>query len=216
MLVLRLMNRGQPGHRPVWLIPDELASLQRLPQLHTAVTENRKSNNPVVLGFQGRSKLETRYGHDAAAMLSQPATKVFLRTSEPHAAKWISDTIGDVEIERMRESRSNGKYGQRSLGLERQVEPLVMPSEISGLPSLHGYLKLENLVVRLHFPFVDVPARHPAFVERSTIETMRRPTVATLPAKPAAPVIQSPVPETLIAHERPPSPPAVEQQPFFQ
>jgi hypothetical protein len=156
------------------LILDELASLQRLPQLHTAVTENRKSNNPVVLGFQGRSQLETRYGHDAEAMLSQPATKVFLRTSEPHAATWISDTIGDVEIERMRESRSKGKYGQRSFGLERQVEPLVMPSEISGLPSLRGYLKLENLVGRLHFPFVDVPARHPAFVERSTIETTRR------------------------------------------
>jgi type IV secretory pathway TraG/TraD family ATPase VirD4 len=215
MLVLRLMNRGQPGHRPVWLILDELASLQRLPQLHTAVTENRKSNNPVVLGFQGRSQLETRYGHDAEAMLSQPATKVFLRTSEPHAAKWISDTIGDVEIERIRESRSKGKYGQRSFGLERQVEPLVMPSEISGLPSLRGYLKLENLVVRLHFPFVDVPARHPAFVERSTSETTRRPSVATPSANAAAPVIQSPVPETLIAHERPPSP-AVEQQPFFQ
>jgi len=214
MLVLRLMNRGQPGHRPVWFILDELASLQRLPQLHTAVTENRKSNNPVVLGFQGRSQLETRYGHDAEAMLSQPATKIVLRTSEPHAAKWISDTIGEVEIERMRESRSKGKYGQRSFGLERQVEPLVMPSEISGLPSLRGYLKLENLVVRLHFPFVDVPARHPAFVERSVIETTRRPTVATPPAKPAAPVIQSPVPETLIAHERPL--PAVEQQPFFQ
>jgi hypothetical protein len=91
MLVLRLMNRGQPGHRPVWFVLDELASLQRLPQLHTAVTENRKSNNPVVLGFQGRSQLETRYGHDAEAMLSQPATKIFLRTSEPHAAKWISE-----------------------------------------------------------------------------------------------------------------------------
>ena len=156
MLVLRLMNRGQPGHRPVWFVLDELASLQRLPQLHTAVTENRKSNNPVVLGFQGRSQLETRYGHDAEAMLSQPATKIFLRTSEPHAAKWISDTIGEVEIERMRESRSKGKYGQRSVGLERQVEPLVIPSEVSGLPSLRGYLKLENLVVRLHFPFVDL------------------------------------------------------------
>ena len=159
MLVLRLMNRGQPGHRPVWFVLDELASLQRLPQLHTAVTENRKSNNPVVLGFQGRSQLETRYGHDAEAMLSQPATKIFLRTSEPHAAKWISDTIGEVEIERMRESRSKGQYGQRSFGLERQVEPLVMPSEISGLPSLRGYLKLENLVVRLHFPFLDVAER---------------------------------------------------------
>ena len=54
-----------------------------------------------------------------------------------------------------------------------------MPSEISGLPSLRGYLKLENLVVRLHFPFLDLPARHPAFVERPVIETKRRPTVAT-------------------------------------
>src|SRR5256712_1899142 len=215
MLVLRLMSFGQPNPRPVWFILDELASLQRLPQLHTAITENRKSNNPVVLGFQGRSQLETRYGHDAEAMLSQPATKIFLRTSEPHAAKWISDTIGDVEIERMRESRSKGQYGQRSFGLERQVEPLVMPSEISGLPSLGGYLKLENLVVRLHFPFLDLPARHPAFVERPIVETTRRPTVATPPEKPAAPVIQSPVPETLIAHERPPSP-AVDQQPSFQ
>jgi len=32
-------------------------------------------------------------------MLSQPATKIFLHTSEPRAAKWISDTIGEVEIE---------------------------------------------------------------------------------------------------------------------
>jgi type IV secretory pathway TraG/TraD family ATPase VirD4 len=215
IMVLRLMNRGQPGHRAVWFILDELASLQRLPQLHTAVTENRKSNNPVVLGFQGRSQLETRYGHDAEAMLSQPATKIFLRTSEPHAAKWISDTIGEVEIERMRESRSKGEYGQRSFGLERQVEPLVMPSEISGLPSLRGYLKLENLVVRLRFPFLDLPARHPAFVERPGIDAPR-PTIAMRPVvRPAAAIIQSPAPETRIAHERPASTP-VAQQPFFQ
>ena len=120
------MNQGQPRPHPTWFVLDELASLQRLPQLHTAITENRKSNNPVVLGFQGRSQLETRYGHDAEAMLSQPATKIFLRTSEPHAAKWIADTLGDIEIERLRESRSSARGGQQSYGLERQVEPLVM------------------------------------------------------------------------------------------
>jgi type IV secretory pathway TraG/TraD family ATPase VirD4 len=57
-------------------------------------------------------------------MLSQPATQIFLRTSEPNTAKGISDTIGEIEIERMRESRSKGKYAQRSYGLERQLEPL--------------------------------------------------------------------------------------------
>jgi type IV secretory pathway TraG/TraD family ATPase VirD4 len=103
--------------RPVWFVRDELASLQRLPQLHTAITENRKSNNPVVLGFQGRSQLETRYGHDAEAMLSQPATAIFLRTSEPHAVKWISNTIGEIEIERLRESRGNGDLLMRLIKL---------------------------------------------------------------------------------------------------
>src|SRR6266566_6554140 len=110
MLVLRLMNQGRMSSRTVWFILDELATLQRLPQLHTAITENRKSNNPVVLGFQGRSQLEVRYGHEAEAMMSQPSTKIFLCTSEPHAARWISDAIGEIETERLTESRSGGRW----------------------------------------------------------------------------------------------------------
>jgi len=169
-LVLRLMNQGHESSRSVWFILDELASLQHLPQLHTAVTENRKSNNPIVLGFQGRSQLETRYGHEAEAMLSQPATKIFLRTSEPRAAKWISDTIGEVEIERLRESRSTTQKIRSSISksynLERQVEPLVMPSEITGLEPLHGYLKTGNLVVRMSFPYTVLPEKQPKFIER--------------------------------------------------
>jgi hypothetical protein len=164
------MHHGLRGSRPVWFILDELATLQRLPQLHTAITENRKSHNPVVIGFQGRSQLETRYGNDAEAILSQPATKIFLGTSEAHAAKWISETIGEVEIERVRESRSNGTWGpsrqSTSYNLERQVEPLVMASEITGLEPHRGYLKLGNLVVRLSGAFVELPDRQPAFIER--------------------------------------------------
>jgi hypothetical protein len=170
-LVLRLMNQDAANQsRKVWFVLDELATLQRLPQLHTAITENRKSNNPVVLGFQGRSQLEARYGHEAEAMLSQPATKIFLRTSEPRAAEWISKTIGEVEIERLREGRSSGGVGRarntKSYSLERQVEPLVMASEISGLAPLHGYLKHGNLVVRIGFLFIELPSRQPKYIER--------------------------------------------------
>ena len=107
-LVLRLLNEPMPDQKPVWFVIDELASLQRLPQLHTAITENRKSQNPVILGFQGRSQMEARYGEDAEAMLSQPATKIFLRTTEPRAAKWVSEAIGEVEIERLRETHYDG------------------------------------------------------------------------------------------------------------
>src|SRR5262249_28368884 len=69
--VLRLMNQDQPASRRTWFVIDELASLQRLPQLHTAMTEARKSNSPLGLGFQGRSQLAKRDGLDAEAMLSR-------------------------------------------------------------------------------------------------------------------------------------------------
>lgn len=177
MLVLRLMHDGltNPNPRPVWFVLDELASLQKLPQLHAAVTENRKSNCPVVLGFQGRSQLEARYGLEAEAMFSQPATKIFLRTSEPKSAKWISEAIGEIEIEALRETRSQGHYPQhrdtRSFQLERRVEPLVMASEICGLPSLRGYLKSGNHVVRLSFPYINLPKRQPAIVPLAKEQT---------------------------------------------
>jgi type IV secretory pathway TraG/TraD family ATPase VirD4 len=51
-----------------------------------------------------------RYGHETEAMLSQPATKIFLHTSEPRAAKWISDTIGEVEMERTKETVNTGRF----------------------------------------------------------------------------------------------------------
>lgn len=166
ILVLRLLTEPHPGQRPAWFVIDELASLQRLPQLHTAITENRKSNNPVILGFQGRSQLEARYGEDAEAMLSQPATKIFLKTSEPRAARWVSEAIGEVEIEKLRETHYEGQRAGKNFALDRQTEPLVLPSEVSGLDQLHAFLKYGNHVTRFSFPYIDLPKRHPGFVER--------------------------------------------------
>jgi type IV secretory pathway TraG/TraD family ATPase VirD4 len=165
-LVLRLLNEPMPDQKPVWFVIDELASLQRLPQLHTAITENRKSQNPVILGFQGRSQMEARYGEDAEAMLSQPATKIFLRTTEPRAAKWVSEAIGEVEVERLRETHYDGSRTGKNFALDRQTEPLVMPSEISGLEDLRGFLKYGNHVARFSFPFIALDEKSAGFDER--------------------------------------------------
>ena len=113
LFILRMMGYCDDPHvKPVWFVLDELASLNKLPQLHTAVTENRKHGNPVVMGFQGRSQLEKRYGQDAETMLSQPATKIFFKTSEPRAAKWISEAIGEIEVERTQRVAQYGTASQ--------------------------------------------------------------------------------------------------------
>lgn len=218
LLVLRLMTLGvtNPGAGassgpPVWFVLDELSSLQRLPQLHTAITENRKTGNPVVLSFHGRSQLEGRYGDDAESMLSQPATKVFLRTGEPNAAKWISQTIGEVEFERIRESRTDGRFPSNNRHskndmLDRTVEDLVMASQISGLPDLRGYVKSGNLVVPMSVQYLELPKRHPGLVERRS-----KPREEPEPPEPAA---SEPKREAVYV----PSVPAVtaEQTPFFE
>ena len=183
LFILRMMGDcGDLYARPVWFVIDELASLSKLPQLHTAVTENRKYGNPVVLGFQGRSQMEKRYGKDAEAMLSQPATKVFFKTSEPRAAKWISDAIGEIEVERLKESRSMGLLrSKKSFSLEIVTRPLVMASEISGLEPLRGFIKQENRVVPVRFALAKKRSKQPEFIERALPELIPRMKVETAP-----------------------------------
>ena len=185
LLVLRMMN-DDTVHRKTWFVLDELASLQHLPQLKTAVTENRKSNNPMVLGFQGKAQVEALYGHVAEAMLSQPATKIFLKTSEPHASEWISKAIGEVEIERFRESRTKGMFPRGRETEQRDItrEPLVMASEVGGLDPLHGYLKHGNLVVQMRFPYMQLENNAEKFVERKMT-----PVVPAQPAAQPSPVV---------------------------
>ena len=170
LLVMRLLTAPQPGQKPVWFVIDELASLQKLPQLHTAITENRKSRNPLILGFQGKAQLEVIYGHLAEVMLSQPATKIFMKTAEPKAAEWISEAIGKVEIERLKETKFDGTRSGHNFTVERQIEPLVMGSEITGLDDRHAYLKLGNHVARFAFDYLDLPTPTPSFIPRGSAD----------------------------------------------
>jgi len=190
LFILRMMGYCDiPNVKPVWFVLDELASLNKLPQLHAAVTENRKYGNPVVMGFQGRSQLEKRYGQDAETMLSQPATKIFFKTSEPRAAKWISDAIGEIEVERLKESRSMGLLrSKKSFAMEIATKPLVMPSEIAGLEPLHGYIKQGNRVVPAHLPYLKPKAKQLGFIERKV------PVLVPRPAPPVVPVGASTTP----------------------
>ena len=170
LLVLRLLNEPKKGQKRAWFVIDELASLQKLPQLHTAITENRKSRNPVILGFQGKAQLECLYGHLAEVMLSQPATSIWLKTKEPNAGEWVSRFIGKVEVERLRETHFDGTRSRRNFALDRQIEPLVMESEISGLKDRHAYMKYENYVTHFSFPYMDMPIIASDFELRQTPE----------------------------------------------
>jgi type IV secretory pathway TraG/TraD family ATPase VirD4 len=185
LLILRMMEPCANPSKPVWFVLDELASLNKLPQLHTAVTENRKYEIPVVLGFQGRSQLEKRYGQDAEAMLSQPATKIFFKTSEPRAAKWVSETLGEIEVERLKESRTPKLFGsKKTFAMEIATKPLVMASEIAGLEALRGYIKQGNQVVPVSFALTPLRKLQAEFIARKMTVPEPRPVPPSVPEMP--------------------------------
>jgi type IV secretory pathway TraG/TraD family ATPase VirD4 len=222
LLVLRMMN-DDAAWRKTWFVLDELASLQHLPQLKTAVTENRKSNNPMVLGFQGKAQVEALYGHVAEAMLSQPATKIFLKTSEPHASEWISKAIGEVEVERFRESRTKGVFPRGRESEQRDItrEPLVMASEVGGLDPLHGYLKHGNLVVQMRFPYMELANHTEKFIERKMTPVMPvQPAAQPVPVVVEKPVMQpAPArkpPQSVQKKQERKSAEVKEQHPYFE
>jgi type IV secretory pathway TraG/TraD family ATPase VirD4 len=213
---MRLLSEPQPGQKPVWFVIDELASLQKLPQLHTAVTENRKSKNPLILGFQGKAQLEMIYGHLAEVMLSQPATKIFMKTAEPKAAEWISEAIGKVEIERLKETKFDGTRSGKNFTVERQIEPLVMGSEITGLDDRHAYMKLGNNVARFAFDYMDLPKSTPKFIPRISCDNELSFNPDTLkPRRPvASPIVQNEEADNPVAGASNDAPLALERGPI--
>jgi type IV secretory pathway TraG/TraD family ATPase VirD4 len=178
MLILKLQSEERrAGQARVWMILDELASLNALPQLHNALTKQRKSDNPIVLGFQGMSQLDAVYGKKAETILSQAYTNIVLRTREPRAAKHLSELIGKAQLERTRESKP-ARWLQRKQGSynsERVVDPVVMESEIQGLDDLHGYFVQQDKVVPIRFRPQAKRSLAPGLVERIIPPIQHRP-----------------------------------------
>jgi hypothetical protein len=85
--------------------------------------------------------------------------------------------------------------------LDRQTEPLVLDSEISGLDNLHAYLKHGNYVARFSFPVLEVPATQQKFIERLKDDYIVRepkkepsePAKETPPPKPSVPAAVVPI-----------------------
>ena len=79
---------------------------------------------------------------------------------------------------------------KKSYAMEIATKPHIMPSEISGLKSLHGFIKQENRVVQVFFQLTKGRSRQPKFIECKRTEAAQaedQPSLDLLAA--AAPVL---------------------------
>jgi type IV secretory pathway TraG/TraD family ATPase VirD4 len=132
--------------RRVWLIIDELHSLNRIPSLAPFLAESRKYGGCGVIAFHQVAQLRERYGRDGAeALTGACATWVCMRQNDPETAKWIANSFGQVEVYEAHQGLTYGANDMRdgvSLSRMRKQRPVLLDSEISQLDNLEGYIRL--------------------------------------------------------------------------
>lgn len=140
-----MMGLEENPTRRVWFIIDELASLNAIPALPTALAELRKYGGCVVVGFQNVSQLEELYGSHITASLSElTGTKLIFQCVDPKVATRMANMLGQQEVLEASENISFGANEIRdgiSLSHQKKSMPLVSPTELMQLTPLSLYLK---------------------------------------------------------------------------
>ena len=165
-----ILSLPPDNNRRVWLILDELASLQVLPSLKQLTSEGRKFGACVVAGIQNYAQLSDLYGVDGARSLSSLLnTRVIFHQPDPTMAQWSARNLGEKITSDTREGFSYGASHIRDgVSVQRieQQKPLVYPADILNLDNLHAYLRLPgNLpITPLVFDYHQYDQHHQPFV----------------------------------------------------
>ncbi len=144
-MVLRPIRGERVGVNMMFFL-DELASLAKMQGLKTALTESSKFQICSIVGLQSSAQGSEIYGDEAwQVAMGNLQNKLVLRIEDYKTAQEYSKLLGEEEIEEVNEGNSFGTEAARdgvNLATKRGKKDLVMPTEITTLPDLTGFVKL--------------------------------------------------------------------------
>lgn len=185
-----LMSLGKDPDRRLWFVVDELPSLQRIPSIPRLLAEARQFGAACVLGVQGFHQLRAIYGPDEAEAINDLCnTHAIFRSNSPDTAQWASRLLGEREVEETKESFTYSAHESRDgvhLSGQRHTRPIVLPTEVSRLETLHFFLRLAGdlPIVRTKIVPRHRPDVAPAYIDADlskTVWSLHRPREETNP-----------------------------------
>lgn len=175
ILCTSILSLPENSERHLWMVIDELDSLQKLPSLEDAATKGRKHGLRIVAGIQSTAQLDRTHGEKDATVLRSCFRNILVLgggRADSKTAEDLSKSLGEHEVEREMPGESmNHRGGSRSRTLRIERERVVMPSEIQSLPALTGYLAFAGdlPIARIQLTPRHYPLRHAAIMERSEV-----------------------------------------------
>jgi type IV conjugative transfer system coupling protein TraD len=172
LATLLLQSMGENYERRVWFIGDEIAGLQKIPELNETLAESRKFGGCFVLGVQNIPQLVHIYGREMAkAIFDLLNTRAYGRSPSSEVAEMVEKELGH---QRRREAKEQNSFGLDqirdgiSISKDKVKEPIVDYDQIMKLPNLNFYFRLpgEYPVVKLKLKYRKQKKQHSALIQR--------------------------------------------------
>lgn len=179
LAINKLMTMERTRDLRTWFMFDELGALHRLPAIENGLQTARAFGGAMILGLHSFEKLVEVYGEQGARNLASLArSKLILATADLDTAEQCARYIGNREVRQMDEAYSYGYNNTRdasTLTPRKQVEPLVIPDDITNLPSLHGFVKFPDgfPAARIRLEWRDYPKVAEGFLTRPNLKPVR-------------------------------------------
>lgn len=172
VLCTSVLSLPEDASRRIWLVIDELASLEKLASLEAALTKGRKHGLRVVAGLQSTSQADDIYGLKTAQTLrSCFRTLVVLGGSrtDPKTNEDMSLCLGEHEVERVLYSRNQGERTNTTRSIQTVRERVVTPTELAHLPELTAFIAFAGNfpITRTALKIQKYPKNFAAFEGRS-------------------------------------------------
>jgi len=172
VLCTSILSLPEDQNRRLWMVIDELASLENLASLEDAATKGRKSGLRLVAGLQSTAQLDKIYGHDQAQTLRSCFRSLVVlggTKTDPKTCEDMSLSLGEHEVERETVNTTKQKGSTNTSRQQHHTrERVVMASEIASLPDLQGYIAFAGAygIARFKLTPLNFINQMPAFVER--------------------------------------------------
>lgn len=172
MASLTLLSLPINENRRIHVECDEVTTLHKLPLLPEILAEARKFGGCFCLGMQSFALLKAVYGYESATgIFDLLNTRFFFRNPSHLMAKFVSEELGEMEVDDPQENYSYGANSIRdgiSMSHQRVTRPIVLPSEIKQLENLECYVQLNGHypVTKMKLAYEQDPIIAPDFITR--------------------------------------------------
>lgn len=174
LATMYLQSMGENSDRRVWFLYDEIANLQKIPELPSALAEGRKFGGCFSIGIQNMPQLINIYGQQVAkSIFDLLNTRFYGRSPSSEVATMVETDLG---TQRRREARVQNSYGLDqvrdgiSIGKDKVKEPIVDYTEIMRLSNLKFYVRMpadDIPVVKLALKYKSYAKKHPNMIARN-------------------------------------------------